>query len=76
MQDALGKDAVVATVFSDSNKKYLSTDLLRTEPVKAGYLAPDIEVLGFDAMKRVCSLCCDDPECAEHARLEEQRARA
>jgi cysteine synthase A len=76
IQDAIGKDAVVATVFSDSNKKYLSTDLMRTEAVKAGYLAPDTEVLGFDAMKRVCSLCCDDPECAEHARLEERRARA
>jgi cysteine synthase A len=76
IQDAIGKDAVVATVFSDSNKKYLSTDLMRTEAVKAGYLAPETEVLGFDAMKRVCSLCCDDPACSEHARLEEQRTRA
>ncbi|MCU0252506.1 MAG: cysteine synthase family protein [Vicinamibacterales bacterium] len=76
IQDAIGKDAVVATVFSDSNKKYLSTDLMRTEAVKAGYLAPETEVLGFDAMKRVCSLCCDDPACSEHARLEEKRTRA
>ena len=29
VQDALGDDAVVATVFPDDNKKYLSTDLLR-----------------------------------------------
>ena len=73
IQDAIGHDAVVATVFSDSNKKYLSTDLMRTEAVKPGYLAPDTEVLGFDAMKRVCAMCCDDPECAsEHARIEEQ----
>ena len=27
IQDAIGTDAVVATVLSDSNKKYLSTDL-------------------------------------------------
>ena len=71
IQDALGKDKVVVTVLSDSNKKYLSTDLMRTEAVKPDYLAPDVEVLGFDAMKRVCSLCCDMPGCSEHA-LREQ----
>jgi len=73
IQDAIGKDARVVTVFSDSNKKYLSTDLMRTEAVKPGYLAPDTEVLGFDAMKRVCALCCEDPACSEHAHAEEQR---
>ena len=31
-----GRDAVVVTVFPDDNKKYLSTDLLREEPVEAG----------------------------------------
>lgn len=49
-QDALGPDAVVATVFPDSNKKYLSTDLLRPEPVRDGYLAPHVDVLGFRAL--------------------------
>jgi cysteine synthase A len=39
-------DAVVATVFPDSNKKYLSTDLLRDEPVRDGYLTPQVELLG------------------------------
>ena len=29
VQDALGPDAVVVTVFADDNKKYLSTDLLQ-----------------------------------------------
>lgn len=38
--------AVVATVFPDSNKKYLSTDLLREEPARDGYLAPQVELLG------------------------------
>ena len=75
IQDALGADKVVVTVLSDSNKKYLSTDLMRTEAVKPDYLAPDVEVLGFDAMKRVCALCCEDPECSDHARIEEQRIR-
>lgn len=57
LQDDLGSDAVVATVFSDSNKKYLSTDLLRDEPVKPNYLAPQVTVTGFRAFMRVCSFC-------------------
>jgi cysteine synthase A len=39
---ALGENSVVATVFPDSNKKYLSTDLLRDEPVRPGDLAPRV----------------------------------
>jgi cysteine synthase A len=74
VQDALGKDKVVVTVLSDSNKKYLSTDLMRTEAVKPAYLSPHVEVLGFEAMKRVCALCCDMPGCSEHALHEEARA--
>ncbi|MCX6225646.1 MAG: PLP-dependent cysteine synthase family protein [Bacteroidia bacterium] len=61
MQD----DAVVVTVFSDDNKKYLSTDLLKEEPVQEGFLSPDVEPIGFRAFKRVCYLCCDPSECAE-----------
>jgi cysteine synthase A len=76
IQDEIGADAIVATILSDSNKKYLSTDLLRPEPVKPGYLAPDIEITGFQAIKRVCALCCDDPACSEHAMAEIRRADA
>jgi cysteine synthase len=61
VQDALGPDAVVVTVFADSNKKYLSTDLLRTEPVADGYLSPEIRVIGFRAFARVCAMCIDPP---------------
>jgi cysteine synthase A len=57
VQDMLGADAIVVTVFPDSNKKYLSTDLLRSEPVKPGYLAPHVEVEGFRAFMRVCGFC-------------------
>jgi len=63
-QDGLGADAIVATVFPDSNKKYLSTDLLRPEPVRDGYLAPGVEVLGFRALQRVCAMCVDRPGAA------------
>lgn len=64
-QNALGADAVVVTVFPDSNKKYLSTDLLRNEPVRNDYLAPDVELEDFSAMKRVCHTCCDFDECEQ-----------
>lgn len=42
-----GAGSVVATVFCDDSKKYLSTDLVREEPVKAGYLTPDIELTDY-----------------------------
>jgi cysteine synthase A len=57
VQDVLGRDAVVTTVFADSNKKYLSTDLLRHEPERADYLAPHVDVVGFDSFNRVCETC-------------------
>jgi cysteine synthase A len=62
-QEQLGRDAVVVTVFSDDNKKYLSTDLMREEPVKTGFLSPDIELKGFHTYKRSCSVCNDRAEC-------------
>jgi cysteine synthase A len=59
VQQELGPEAIVVTVLCDSNKKYLSTDLLRTEPVKDGYLSPRVEMLGFDSVNRVCEMCAD-----------------
>jgi cysteine synthase A len=50
-------EAVVATVFPDSNKKYLSTDLLREEPVRDGYLSPEVVLDGYETIPRVCVLC-------------------
>lgn len=58
-QDLLGPDAVVVTVFADSNKKYLSTDLLREEPVRPFHRTPSIQLLGFRAINRVCDVCFD-----------------
>ena len=57
VQDELGGDATVATIFCDSNKKYLSTDLLRTEPTRSDYVSADVEVLGFTALSRTCVFC-------------------
>jgi cysteine synthase len=64
-QNELARDAVVVTIFPDDNKKYLSTDLLREEPSRDGFLAPEIELLSFQVIKRVCYTCCNPEECEE-----------
>ena len=69
-QDELGGEAVVATVFSDCNKKYLSTDLMREEPIKDEFLTPDIELLNVRAIKRVCTTCYDPQECSVFAEID------
>ena len=51
---------------SDSNKKYLSTDLMKDEKVKEGYFSPDIELLDYAVYKRVCKTCCDIAHCTVH----------
>lgn len=54
--DAMGDDAVVVTVFADSNKKYLSTDLCRGEAVEDHYLTPRLRLLHWTAIG--CEPCC------------------
>lgn len=62
-QEELGDEAVVATVFSDDNKKYLSTDLFGDEPVRDDYLTPNVELLSYDTLRRSCRTCTDLEEC-------------
>ena len=57
LQYMIGKDAKVVTIFSDDNKKYLSTDLMRPEPVKDGFMAPEVSLVGVDVIKRTCETC-------------------
>ncbi|NUQ67855.1 MAG: PLP-dependent cysteine synthase family protein [Phycisphaerales bacterium] len=54
--DDLGDEAIVVTVFADSNKKYLSTDLCREEPVRDHYHAPGIVLESWRAIG--CEPCC------------------
>ncbi|HEV8214842.1 MAG TPA: cysteine synthase family protein [Gemmatimonadaceae bacterium] len=56
-QEQLGPDAVVATVFADSNKKYLSTDLMRLEPARVDFLSPAIKLLRYRVLPRRCDFC-------------------
>nr|MDJ0643383.1 hypothetical protein [Erythrobacter sp.] len=41
----------IATVFADSNVRYLSTDLARTEPLRDGFITPDVELLRMQVVK-------------------------
>lgn len=68
-QEILGRESVVATVFSDSNKKYLSTALLEEEPVSSHYLTPDVKLLGFRAINRVCRICIDPVDTRQPASI-------
>ena len=61
--EELGPDAKIVTVFSDDNKKYLSTGLMKKEPVKEGFLSTDVSLKSFKALKRSCLMCCDPSEC-------------
>ncbi len=45
-----GPDSNVVTVFPDSNKKYLSTDLCRVEPMLPEYLSSSVELLGCEVV--------------------------
>ncbi len=47
----LGPGAVVATVFADSNKKYLSTDLFHEEPCRDEYRSPGVSDLRWRAIR-------------------------
>jgi cysteine synthase A len=63
LQNEMGGGAVVTTVFPDCNKKYLSTDLMRTEPVQPGMLAPGVEITEIRAMSSALTVgqgrgCC------------------
>lgn len=67
LKEEMGPEAVVVTLFPDSNKKYLSTDLLREEPSKPDHLSLRVELEGFTSFNRVCSICYEPHELAELA---------
>jgi cysteine synthase len=60
-QEEMGPDTVVVTVFADDNKKYLTTDLLRTERSKSEYLTPQVQLTGIGVLPRSCRMCPSGP---------------
>jgi cysteine synthase A len=63
IQNELGPQASVVTVFADCNKKYLSTDLMREEPLRDDYESRHIQLTGVKVFKRVCDTCCEMGSC-------------
>lgn len=53
LKEELGEDAVVVTLLCDDNKKYLSTDLVREEPIREGYISTETN---FDEYQPICRL--------------------
>jgi len=57
VQEQLGPNAIVVTVFADDNKKYLSTDLMRQEPIISSHLTPEVQLMGLSSLQRACAFC-------------------
>ncbi len=55
LQQQLGKDSVVVTVLPDSNKKYLSTDLVNEEPMLDHHLSKDVNFIDYQPIRRLGS---------------------
>ena len=53
LKEKMGADAVVVTVLSDDNKKYLSTDLVKDEPVKEGFISSVVMLTGYHPISRL-----------------------
>lgn len=53
LKQKLGDDAVVVTLLCDDNKKYLSTDLVKEQPIRDGYVSTDINFTGFQPISRL-----------------------
>lgn len=53
LKEQLGDAAVVVTLLCDDNKKYLSTDLVKEQPIKEGYISSDVDFTGFTPIARL-----------------------
>jgi cysteine synthase A len=53
LKEQMTDGAVVVTLFCDDNKKYLSTDLVKDEPVREGYLCSDLTFTAYHPISRL-----------------------
>jgi len=53
LQQQMGPKAVIVTILADSNKKYLSTDLVKEEPIKPGYISSDTLFTDYETINRL-----------------------
>jgi cysteine synthase A len=56
LQQELGPEATVVTVLPDSNKKYLSSDLLWVQPLKEDYVSPYVDFTGYHPIRSYVGL--------------------
>ncbi len=61
--EELGSESTIVTIFSDDNKKYLTTDLMKKEPLKSNFFSTNVQLKSFKAFKRSCVTCCNPVEC-------------
>jgi cysteine synthase A len=53
LQAKMGEQATVVTLLCDDNKKYLSTDLMKEEPVKEDYISSHTKFTGYHPISRL-----------------------
>lgn len=53
LKEQMGDAAVVVTILSDSNKKYLSTDLVKEETIKESFVSTDTVFTGYQPICRL-----------------------
>jgi cysteine synthase A len=53
LKQKLGVEAVVVTLLCDSNKKYLSTDLVKEECIKEAFISTNTIFTGYDPIDRL-----------------------
>jgi cysteine synthase A len=53
LREQMGDDAIVVTILSDSNKKYLSTDLVKEETIKDSFVSTDTVFTGYQPICRL-----------------------
>lgn len=53
IKEELGLDACVVTLFPDCNRKYLSTDLMRNEQERPGYISPYVDFIGYQPVSKI-----------------------
>ncbi|MEJ5053330.1 PLP-dependent cysteine synthase family protein [Sphingobacterium sp. MYb382] len=53
LKEEMGEDATVVTLLCDDNKKYLSTDLVKEEPIQDGFVSTDVSFDGFHPISRL-----------------------
>lgn len=53
LKEKMGVQAVVVTLLCDSNKKYLSTDLVKEETIKDSFISTSVQFTGYHPIDRL-----------------------